>query len=320
MSLHNGEGAPIAHYTAAEPIEMPVRHYTVSEIFPSPLRNVLGFVEKNYVKGLHLQEFYEINIVLSGHAVHTIGEASFTVGMGDTFIVPPSVLHAYRGGDGFDVYHVLISPKFLEKHSADLALLPAFNKLFRIDPLMREKTAAKPHFCLSADELDALMPTLTALSVSSHSESVESAIIAGCEALTLIARLCGIYGDRGAPTVDEFENDAAFLASIAYIYENFDKSFTIDTLCRIARMSRTAYIERFKRVTGYPPRRFLTQYRISVAKKLQSEGGQSAAKIAQAVGCYDTSHLTKMLSSYAGQDLAEISSEPKKTVSRGLEK
>ena len=79
------------------------------------------------------------------------------------------------------------------------------------------------------------------------------------------------------------------------IYENFDKSFTVDELARMARMSRTAYIQRFKRVTGRPPKRFLTEYRISVAQKLLAEGGQTEAEIAHLVGCYDTSHLIKMM-------------------------
>lgn len=272
------------------------RHFTAKEIFTSPLGWILGFTKRNYNIGLHSQEFYEINIVLRGSAKHTIGETTLTVREGDTFIVPPNVLHAYAGGKGFDVYHILISPKYLEKHSAELALLPAFTKLFKIDPLMREKNAAKLHFILTEDELAELIPTLTRLAEHSYKQDAENAIIAGCEALTVIARLCGIYGKRGSIAVaDSAEDDEAFLSTIAYIYENFDKSFTVDELARMARMSRTAYIQRFKRVTGLPPKKFLTEYRISVAQKMLADGGQTEAEIAHLVGCYDTSHLIKMM-------------------------
>ena len=44
------------------------RHYTVEEVFRPKTKQVRGFIEKNYHKGLHSQAFYEINIVLSGEA------------------------------------------------------------------------------------------------------------------------------------------------------------------------------------------------------------------------------------------------------------
>lgn len=281
-------------------IEYLNKHYTVSEVFKSPLLAVRGFVEKNYSKGMHSQEFYEVNIVLRGSAVHRIGERDLTVGKGDVFIIPPNVDHGYAGGNGFDVYHLLISPKYLERNSAELKLLPAFSSLFRIDPLMREKTSARLHFVLNSAELDTLMPTLDGLELHSVEKSTESAIIAGGEALIVIAQLCAIYEKKGAKSTEAEAEDEAFLNSISYIYENFDKTLTTDSLARIAQMSRTSYIARFKRVTGQPPARFQRQYRVSVAKQLLAEGTLTEAEIAQAVGCYDTSHFVRIFKAETG--------------------
>jgi len=281
-------------------IEYLNRHFTVKEIFKSPLLAVRGFVEKNYSKGMHSQEFYEINIVLSGSAVHRIGERYLTVGKGDVFIIPPNVDHGYAGGQGFDVYHLLISPRYLEKNSAELKLLPAFSSFFRIDPLMREKTSAKLHFALNDAELGTLMPTLEGLALHSMEKSTESAIIAGGEALIVIAQLCAFYEKKGASITAENSEDETFLNSIAYLYENFDQTLTTDTLARIAQMSRTSYIARFKRITGLPPAKFQRQYRISVAKQLLSEGTLTQAEIAQEVGCCDISHFVRMFKAETG--------------------
>lgn len=275
-------------------IEYLNRHFTVEEIFKSPILMVRGFVERNYSKGMHSQGFYEINIVLRGGAIHRIGKNDLTVGKGDVFIIPPNVDHGYAGGEGFDVYHLLISPKYLEKNSAEFKLLPAFSALFRVDPLMREKASAKLHFALNDSELDALIPTLDGLIAHSRDNSTESAIIAGGEALIVIAQLCAIYDKKAEKITVEKADDKSFLNSIAYIYENFDQTITTDTLSNIAQMSRTSYIERFKRVTGLPPARFQRQYRISVAKQLLAEGTLSETEIAQEVGCYDISHFIKM--------------------------
>ena len=275
-------------------IEYLNRHFTVEEIFKSPILMVRGFVERNYSKGMHSQGFYEINIVLRGSAIHRIGENDLTVGKGDVFIIPPNVDHGYAGGEGFDVYHLLISPKYLEKNSAELKLLPAFSSLFRIDPLMREKASAKLNFALNDSELSTLIPTLDGLVLHSRESSTESAIIAGGEALIIIAQLCAIYDKKAKKIAAENTEDEPFLNSIAYIYENFDQTLTTESLAHIAQMSRTSYIERFKRVTGLPPARFQRQYRISVAKQLLAEGTLSETEIAQEIGCYDISHFIKM--------------------------
>ena len=105
------------------------RHYTTLEVFIPEIKQIRGFIEESYNKGLHSQEFYEINIVLSGKANHYIGKRRITVSEGDTFIIPPNVMHGYDGGKGFDVYHILISPKYLERHSSELQLLPSFSSL-----------------------------------------------------------------------------------------------------------------------------------------------------------------------------------------------
>lgn len=289
------------------------RHFSVSEIFTDSMRSVRCFIEKNYNKGMHSQEFYEINIVLKGSAVHRIGSSTYTVTAGDTFIIPPNVKHGYAGGEGFDVCHILLSPKYLEKHSADLRLLPAFSSLFRIDPLMREKTSARLYFTLTDSEMEALMPKLDGLTEHSKNTDAESTITAGAEALIIITRLCSIYESRDASASKaESGDDSAFLSSIAYIYESFDKRVTVDELSRIARMSRTAYITRFKRVTGMPPATLLRQYRISVAKQLLKDTDATEAEIAQETGFYDAAHFFRVFKAETGLSPTEYRKSLKK--------
>jgi AraC-like DNA-binding protein len=275
-------------------------HYTSDEVFLSPQMTVLGFVEESYNKKLHSQEFYEINIVLSGSANHYIGKRKITVSVGDTFIIPPSVMHGYDGGEGFDVYHVLLSPKYLEKYSASLQLLPAFSSLFKIDPLMREKTSARLHFRLSEEEIASLMPRLKCLNVHSYGSGHADPIISEGEALIIIAELCAIYENRAEELIAPESEDMAFLSSISHLYEHYSEKLTVYYLARIAHMSRTSYITKFKRVTGQSPARFIKLHRIDMAKRMLTETSMSEAEIAQEVGCVDVSHLIKMFYSEVG--------------------
>ncbi len=279
------------------------RHYTVEEVFRPKTKQVRGFIEKNYHKGLHSQAFYEINIVLSGEACHYIGKRRITVREGDVFIIPPDVLHGYDGGEGFDVYHILISPTFLERHAAELQVLPSFSSLFRIDPLLRENTSARLHFRLTGEEIGALRGRLDALTESSQApgcESVTQCLIACGEAMILIARLCEIYDGRVGALRASDGDDAALAASISYMCEHIGEAMTVETLARRAQMSRSAYIAAIKRVTGLTPARFLRRQRVETARQMLDGTALSEAEIASAVGFSDTSHLIKVFTAALG--------------------
>lgn len=285
---------------AADTGKGPCPYYTVKEIFPTSKRMVRGFVEKNYNKEIHSQEFYEINIVLSGSANHYIGEQKMAVTKGDVFILPPDVMHGYDGSNGFDVYHVLLSPKFLEKHSASLQLLPAFSSLFRIDPLMRARASAQLYFRLSEEEITAFASRFDTLSTRSHENGSAAILVCEGEALALISELCDIYERRSGSSAAPSDGDAAFLASMAHLYEHYNERLTIETLAKIAQMSRSAYITKFKRVTGQTPARLIRQYRVEMIKQLLMDTSLTEEEIAHTTGCVDVSHLIKLFLSEMG--------------------
>lgn len=285
--------------TKVQGVHLPI-HYTAEEEFKYQIRLVRGFTMRNYTVGMHSQGFYEINIVLRGEAMHFIGKRAIKVSTGDTFIIPPDVLHAYEGGRGFDVYHILISPRYLEKHGAELQLLPAFASLFRLDPMMRENTSTKLHFRLSENEISEILPKLTELTDRTQAKGTVDEIITNSEALVVIAWLCDVYEKHRKLREAEKSEDGEFMVSISRIYENSKERLTVDDLAKIARMSRTAYIDKFKRVTGMPPARFIRRNKVEIAKRMLLESSMTEAEIASEVGLVDTSHLIKLFLSETG--------------------
>lgn len=288
------------------------RSYTKEECFIPSTKLIRGFTQKNFKAELHSQEFYEINIIMRGSADHHIGEKKMRVTKGDTFIISPNVLHGYSGNDSVDVYHILINPKFLEKNSAELQSLSAFSALFKIDPLMRENTSARLHFTLTEDEIAILLPRLDSLSAHSKSNKAVDFIISNAEALIIIAELCAIYDSHTKMLTRTESDDSAFLSSIAHIYENYSDKLTVVELARIARMSRNAYIEKFKRVMGHTPGKFLKLHRIDVIKQMLSDTSRSESEIALEVGFYDASHLIKAFCSEVGMTPSEYRSKSQK--------
>ncbi|MBQ8388112.1 MAG: AraC family transcriptional regulator [Clostridia bacterium] len=275
-------------------------HWRVEDIFRTGRAAVRGFVQRDYSIGMHEQEFYEINIILRGCGMHYIGGRRTSAEVGDVFILPPHIMHGYAGGEGFDVYHILLSPAFFERNLPELQTLPAFSALFRAEPFMREKTAAKLYLHLSQRELEGLSPRLSALTAYSDTDRAADAIIANCNAMMLIADLCSAYGDAASD-----ESDGAFMRSVTYIYDNYREKLGVGDLARLAQTSRTAYIARFRETMGATPGEFILSYRLSLARNMLTETALPVAEIAQSSGFYDASHLTRAFIKKEGLSPAE---------------
>ena len=278
-------------------------HWSVDDIFGGSKGPVRGFVQRDYRIGMHEQDFYEINIVLGGQGEHYIGERHTPVKVGDVFIIPPNVSHGYEGGVGFDVYHIVLRPGFLEKNSSELQSLPHFSALFRTEPFMRERTAARLHLHLDVEDLSELQPRLDELTRRSGSDSPHNVILSICNALMVISALCAAY-DGKLSRVDGV--DEQFAQSLSYIYENYRDRISISELSKIAGMSRTAYIEKFKKITQKTPGVFITQHRISVARELIVSTVLPLEEIARTTGFYDASHLARTFFKHFGKAPSEL--------------
>ena len=288
------------NYTSNHP------HWRVEDVFKISAQLARGGLEQNYAIGMHNHDFYEINVVLSGEGMHYIGERRVEASEGDVFIIPPKVNHGYEGGAGFDVYHLTLSPGYMEKNSAELSQMPSFSTLFHIEPALREHVSSHMHLHLDEEEIGRLTPYLDSLRQRMKSRRTEDVIISNCEALIIITMLCAAY-DKRLATMDKTDSeDELFLQSIAHVYECYNRKLSIEELARMASMSRTSYIERFKRTTGMPPGEFITGQRISAAKSMLRDTGLSLSEIAHRVGFYDSSHLIRAFERLTGESPSDF--------------
>ena len=266
--------------------------FTNAEVFPKKLNLLYGFTEENYSKDMHFQEFYEINIVLSGEGMHYVGDGRLTVSKGDVFIIPPYLVHGYVGSEGFNVYHIVLAPAFFEKYSSDLRLLPSFSAMFHAEPAMRGRYNADLHLKLTSEETDGLLPTLDEINRRAYASSPEDIITCRSLTMMLIARLCTGF-DLARKHRPAAESDEAFMQSIAMIYERYYERLTIERLCTAARMSRSAYLRRFKEFTGTSPGEYVQRRRLEAAANMLENTASSVSEIAAQTGFYDAPHFIR---------------------------
>lgn len=89
--------------------------------------------------------------------------------------------------------------------------------------------------------------------------------------------------------------DRAFIeASAAFFNENIDnQNLVVEDFARHLGMSRTAYYNRMKQITGLSPMDFIKQMRIKKALKLLDEGGLSIAETAYRTGFSDPKYFSR---------------------------
>lgn len=269
-------------------------YYTQKDVFGDELDNIHAFVMRNYKIGMHVQEFPEINIVISGKGKHYIEENCLDVSVGDIFIIPPEVRHGYMGEHGFDVFHILIHQRFLDKHSADFHTLESYFDLFRSEPIMRTKSKKPLHLRLS-DEKFARVRAL----LSQMEEYPDTTLASDCLArsgltMVLIPMLCKAYSESESGKIGEAKHaDECFMKAISKIHECYNERLTVAELAKIANLSRSAFVRRFTELCKLPPSEYLTKRRLEAAEYMLLNTALGISEIAFESGFYDASHLNK---------------------------
>ncbi|MBR3845195.1 MAG: helix-turn-helix domain-containing protein [Clostridia bacterium] len=268
-------------------------YYTHSDFFNNSLDLVHAFLMRDYEIGMHEQEFYEINIVTKGNGIHYIDNSCVNASMGDVFIIPPKIGHGYVGGKDFDVFHVILSDSFMNKYIADLQQLPSFYTLFGAEPLMRGKTVSSLHLTLPREELETTLKILNEIEYyKKYNDPVES-MLRNSFAMVSIGLLCNAYSTsypNGDPLLGQ---DRALMESISFIHEHYFEKITIEDLTRIAHMSRSSYIKKFKMICKMPPSAYITKIRTESATVMLLSTDISISEIAVRTGFYDASHFIK---------------------------
>ena len=268
-------------------------YHTHSDFFNHSLDLVHAFLMPDYSIGMHEQEFFEINLITRGEGVHYIDDNAVETSAGDVFIIPPKISHGYVGGKGFDVFHVILSDGFMSKYIADMQFLSSFYKLFGAEPLMRGKTTVPLHLKLRGEELVTTVEVMKSIAKYDKFSDPAESIIRSNLAMVTISLLCKSYSTNSTRANPTFSDDRALMESISFIHEKYYEKITIEDLTRIAHISRSSYIKKFKEICKMPPSAYLSKVRIESAANMLINTNLSISEIAEKTGFYDTSHLTK---------------------------
>jgi AraC-like DNA-binding protein len=175
-------------------------------------------------------------------------------------------------GGGGELTHVVCGYLATQEiHNPLIATLPAMLKLDIAKGASRDWVEASVRFAASelASGKFGSSPVMSRLSELLFVEAVRD------YAETLVATRSGWLAGL---------KDSQIGRALALLHGDVGTDWTTDRLAREVSMSRSAFNERFTALVGMPPIKYLTQWRLQLAKEKLRDGREAIAQIAHAIG------------------------------------
>ncbi len=273
-------------------------YYSIRDLEGKAYEEIRAFIQEDFTRHYHIQEFYELIIITKGRGVHYLGDFSYNVKKGAVFVVPPMVKHAFLSEDRMDVFHLLLHPNFFDSFSQILTRLPNYDLLFNVGPTVRQHGHIPSFLNIPDEEFDGFLEkTVMPMLRYDHPDSIFELCTAYSDALHLVCELCR-YSEEVQTVSRKDETD--IVSAISYINENYSKRIDIDELLKISMLSKTSFYQRFRDITGKSPSQYIISVRLASAQNMLRNTSLSIEDIATSVGFYDRAHFVKAYKNHFG--------------------
>ena len=260
-----------------------------------PLNDNLPFLP------MHSHDFYEINIVISGNAMHYINDKIYQAPTGSVFIIPPSYKHGYFSDENTNIFHLILDIAFTHSYATQLTALKGYSFLFDIEPTLRQRNTIGLFLTLNKEELDYISPILQRLCYYEEIFTNKNFLTKDFLSLNLIAELCNFSSKTSSKmTTNAPKRTDEIIKIMEYISKNHHQKINFYALAKSFNMSYPTLLRNFVKICSVTPTYYLTECRINEAVNLMKQKNMTLTDIALSCGFYDSSHFTKAFISVKG--------------------
>ena len=216
----------------------------------------------------HSHSYFQIYYVTSGKLTHHINESSASMVKGDTFIVPPELVHYISAESDTSFYSFSFNPEFL----LDSPQTPHFVANFLHNILENKDLQIRTAVSLPSEEI------LYTESLMAHIKKEFDEKAAGYyDSIRTLAILITNYIARNyydTHTVKEYvkSNKEIIKHCIEYVESNYSEEISVGEISKRFAMSTSNFCELFRAETGYTFHSYLNRRRIEKACEYISKG------------------------------------------------
>ena len=242
---------------------------------------------------MHMHNHVELYYTLRGKLIHIVGDKKFIQLPGMCVIVPPFTSHWIDTTQNTDtpiVFSLEFDDRLLIKQGHESFSLLHNTILFedRILPIFREFDEAEKKI---ADMLAYDM-----LSEFSKNKKIHFSTL--YKQMLLFLRLICKHAPISKIHKLSMEHSLSVINVTRYIDNHFTEKLSLDTLSRVAAMSRNHFLTVFKKVTGMTSVQYINILKLSHAQHLLLFSKKTLEQIAAEIGFYDKSRLSNAFKHY----------------------
>lgn len=243
---------------------------------------------------MHSHSFSEIVVVLSGTALHVVGEQSYEIGAGDVFVINQASSHAFEQVRDLVIINFSYNERHLLFDKEDLRFMPGFASLFLTAPKLRERNGSVG--MLRLDDSDRLflesIAEMILRQTSQKNEGYETVVKLLFQ--TVIAFLSAQYA-RVEPTASQ--NLVVIADAFDYLEAHFSEELTVETLAAHLSVSPRHLERLFRQYCKETPLEHLTELRMSEALRQLAYTKAPVSEVASRCGFPDSSYFSRVFKS-----------------------
>ncbi len=248
---------------------------------------------------LHKHDFSELMIVLAGSAEHVVGGTRSTIKPGDVFVIDGEVEHGFERPKGLTLYNLMFDGKNPCFETPQLRVLPGYQALFNVDPMIREQQSDVPYLNIQGEQLIRVISLLKEIETEYNSAKLgfESVLMGMLQHLAVL--LVRNYPEQGLAAQT---NTVAVARALSYIEQHFS-----EPMLRAQQIADNSYLSQrqlerlFHQFFGCTPSQYLIDKRISKATQLLSGDERlNINQIALSCGFNDSNYFARVFKKQQG--------------------
>lgn len=239
---------------------------------------------------MHAHEFSELVIITGGSGLHVTGGRAYPLAAGDVFVISGGRPHTYAELRSLCLVNLLYQPEKLQWHWADLPALAGYHALFTLEPAWRRRHEFKSRLHLPPEELHHVLELLETLEGELRRRAPGFGFMATAAFMQIIGFLSRCYSRSWNPDARALLRLAE---TITHLETHYREPVNLDTLARMARMSKRSFLRAFHAATGSTPIAHLLQLRLNHAAHLLRHSTLNVTEVAFATGFNDSNYFTR---------------------------
>ncbi len=244
----------------------------------------------DYVGVTHRHAFIEICYVLSGEAIHTVGDREYKVQPGDVTLINSEIPHKLtpfsESGEPFVAYDLMFMPDFLDSLAINTNQFASLQNSFLFYSLFQSDALAQPDLYVTGKRYSDYGELFTRIYHEFKRRERGYIQLMRAYVIELIIKLFRDIERAGRASLSP-EQEETVKRAVAFIQENYSASLTVDEIASGVFLGPDHFRKLFKRVTGSSVAAFQQKLRIDEACRLLRTTKEPIKDISAAVGYGD---------------------------------